>query len=139
MSLINNLRNVDLRSIAYRPSNDTLYGLDGGAIGQANRLHKYNSNGEEIGQILLSQPIGLDMPWGLDWQMMLASDGQLAVIGTEWVGPPTNHTGIRSRLYLINPDTGVVSYQGELPVPEPAVAVMLLAAAGLLLRRTRVG
>jgi hypothetical protein len=124
-----------LRALTYRQRNDTLYGL-GSGLG-TNSLYRFDGNGEPLGTIPLSAPIGINTTHGLDWQMMLASDGRLAVIIAEWDNDSLgNHTGIESRVYLIDPDTGVVNGQG---VPEPTAMGTLLAAAGLLLRRARVG
>ena len=138
-NVISSLHQTDLRSIAYRPSNDTLYGLKQEFVGPTNTIYKYNANGAQVGLITLSQPIGDGTPWGLDWQMSFASDGQLAVIGTEWVNNSFGvRTGIQSRLYLINPDSGAVTYQGVLPVPEPGMIGFVLTAGILMSRRMRI-
>jgi hypothetical protein len=137
-NVISSLHQLDLRSIAYRSSNDTLYGLQQQFVGATNMLFKYDSNGQQVGSIQLSEPIAGDATWGLDGQMVFASDGQLAVWGPEWVKNSSgDHIGIHTMLYLINPDTGAVTYQGVLPIPEPGVIGVLLAVAAVAGQRTR--
>lgn len=134
-NLINNLNNVDLRTIVHRPANDTIYALENVYQTPLTRLLKYNANGQPIGSVPLSQ--GLPFEQGttdLDWQMLLASDGQLAVIAPSRIPPGTGTPG--NWLYLINPDTGVVTYSAAFPVPEPAVAGLL--APGVLILRRRI-
>jgi hypothetical protein len=130
-NLISSLNQSEVRSIAYRQSNDMLYGLQHFG-GPTSVLYRFGGGGTLLGTVNLSEPIGADTPSGLDWQMMFASDGRLAVIGTEWVNDALgNHIGIDSRIYLIDPDTGLVNGQ----VPEPGMLGVALAGLGLLLRR----
>ena len=132
-NLISSLHPAELRSIAYRSSNDIIYGLEQRFAAPISVLYKFGGDGTPLGAINLSEPIGADTPWGLDWQMMFASDGRLAVIGTEWVNDSLgNHIGIDSRIYLIDPDTGLVNGQG---VPEPGMLGVALVGLGFLLRR----
>ena len=135
-TLISNLHGTDMGPIAYRPANDTIYGIPEGHV---TSLFKYDANGQQIGTLSLSQellPLADQVGKQL-WQMMLASDGQLAVIAPQMIPNSFGGTTPGSWLYLINPDTGVVTYSGPLAVPEPAAAGLLMLGALILRRRIR--
>src|SRR5213075_1347817 len=109
-NLISTLEQVDLRSIAYRPSNDTIYAIPNDPRPLTTQLFTYNASGQKIGALNLSGPLSSENSGDdLDWQMMLASDGELAVIAPRFVPAPGGGTVAGNWLYLINPDTGVIN------------------------------
>jgi len=138
-STISSLNQTDLRSIAYRPSNDLIYALPNTIGSSMTQILKYNpETGAPAGALNLPVPIPEhEFATDLSWQMMLASDGELAVIAPRFVPRPGGGTMPGNWLYLINPDTGVISYSAPLPVPEPAAMGLLVLGALVLGRRAR--
>jgi len=136
---IGDLHQFDLRSITYRPSNDLIYGQPNVTDGPTTEIRKYNpATGQQVGTLLLPVPLPQAEYYSdLDWQMMLASDEQLAVVVPRYVPRPGGGTMAGNWLYLINPDTGVISYSAPLPVPEPGMIGVASLAVMIALRRSR--
>jgi hypothetical protein len=133
-NVISSLQQQDLRSIAYRPSDDLIYALPNIIGSPMTEILKYSAaTGARVGTVSLPQSIpehvnGTD----LSWQMMLASDGQLAVIAPRRLPTSGGGTVPGSWLYLINPDTGALTYSAPLPVPEPGVASIITVVVMML-------
>jgi hypothetical protein len=138
-STISSLQQTDLRSIAYRASNDTIYAIPNDPRPNTTQLFKYNANGAQIGTLNLSQALSTENSGDdLDWQMTFASDGQIAVLKPAMVPGGVGGGSVAGTwLYLINPDTGAVSYSAPLPVPEPGTISIVCVAVGFVLRRRR--
>jgi hypothetical protein len=138
-SLMAILNGDDLKAIVYRPENDTLYAIR--ETGSAREIYKYSANGNRIGTLTLPQSIPFTQgSQSLDWQFLLASDGQFAVIKPAYIPDSAGALTVQgSWLYLINPDTGVITYNGPLPmnVPEPGLLAVVVGGGVLLRRRTR--
>ncbi|HEV8605819.1 MAG TPA: hypothetical protein VGQ99_10660 [Tepidisphaeraceae bacterium] len=130
------LNGADLRAMVYRPADDILYGLRSGS---GREFYKYSANGSLLGTLTLQKAIpftqGTD---SLDLQILMASDGQFAVIRPGYVPDPTGALTVPGVwLDLINPDTGAITYEGPLPitVPEPGIAGVLILAVIMLRQR----
>ena len=136
---IGDLHQFDLRSVTYRPSNDVIYGLPNTIGGPITEIRKYSpATGQQVGTLTL--PVSIpehEFGTDLQWQMMLANDGELAIIAPRFVPRPGGGTMQGNWLYLINPDSGVISYSAPLPVPEPGMMGVLLMSCAMLSRRRR--
>jgi len=137
---ISSLNQVDLQSVAYRPTNDTIYGLpnNGSYSVSLNLLYKYGPSGNLLGTLPLSSPIPAANGIGdFNYQMMLTSDDRLAVLTPPLYDSLHPSASLPPRLYLINPNTGAIEYNAVFPaVPEPS-ALGLVSLAGLVIWRAR--
>lgn len=136
-SLIRDLGNVDLQSIVYRPSNDTLYGIENNSQADPiTALYRYSPSGVFLGTLPLSSRIP-GAPGSIgdsNYQLLLANDGRLALLTPPVPDPIT--ASLSPRLYLINADDGVISYDGKFPAPEPAMPAVMLVGVVTVASRT---
>ena len=119
-SLMRSLANVDLEAIVYRPADDMIYGLPVSRDGAIRYIRKYDAEGCLVASPPLSRPLTSAESPPRDFQMTLASDGRLAIISPPVPTPFTVHdpagrpSPYSNSLYIVNPDSGVIEYEGPL-------------------------
>jgi hypothetical protein len=113
-SLVNDLDNHDLDSIVHHAADDFIYGFEGG-YGGTPRLVKLDADGNYVSEIPLpQQQFSIT---GHTSSSELVSLGEYLVLLIEPNPNWYNQPGLESRIYLINPRTGVVRLTYSRVVP----------------------
>jgi hypothetical protein len=140
-SLLNEFNNEDFQSIVYRPGNDTLYAVRnaGGILGPIDSLFKYGPNGQFLGTVPLQYQIPQAQGLGdSNYQLMVTDDPNTMALLTPPLTDSHDPTHpLRERLYLINANTGAITYNGVFPAPEPTAGGLIGVVLLLATRRSR--
>lgn len=131
-SLLSTFNQEDFQSIVYRPSNDTIYALgNADSFPPMDRLYKYGPNGQLLGTLPLQYALPeAQFAGDANYQLMVTSDPNvLAVLTPKLTDSHDPSHPLTERLYLINADTGAITYNSLFPAPEPSATVVVLIVA----------
>ena len=134
-SVLNSLNGIDLQSMTYLASNDSLYGLRWALFpGGPNYIDRFDANGNLVSEIQIGAIIAGHHNSGANELMLMAAGDKLALLTPLVPDLYQLDQPDAKRLYIIDPANGNVLYSGIFPVPEPAC---LGAIAGLLVAMRR--
>jgi hypothetical protein len=135
-STIASLEQVDLQGLTYRPADDCFYGLTLAGGGAIPGIYRYDANCAFLDELDLSAPLPASSgPYG-GFQITMAGDS-VAVLTPPRADLYRPELDPQSLIYLIDPDTGEVTYSETFSVPEPINGLPAIGCMVLAQRRKR--